>query len=88
MAESAIETVFSLFACAIFFLTCVSITGSIVAAVLAGKRDGTASTRGQQAVAMTQTQSQKIRQKLVVRYRMLTGSQASARRNSHLDTEV
>jgi hypothetical protein len=51
MAESAIETVFSLFACAIFILTCVSITGSIVAAVLAGKRDGTTS-RGQQAVAI------------------------------------
>ena len=52
MAESAIETVFSLFACAIFFLTCASITGSIVAAVLAGKRDGTTSTPGQQVVAI------------------------------------
>jgi hypothetical protein len=52
MAGSAIEAVFSLFACAIFFITCVSITGSIVAALLAVRRDGATSTSGQQALAI------------------------------------
>jgi hypothetical protein len=52
MAESAIETVFSLFACAIFFLTCVSIIGSIIVALRAVRSCSTTSTSGQRALAI------------------------------------
>jgi hypothetical protein len=51
MAGSAIETVFSLFAGAIFVMTCVSIIGSILAALWAVSREGTGSTKDQQTLA-------------------------------------
>jgi hypothetical protein len=52
MAGSSIEMLFWLFACAIFFITCVSIIGSIVAALRAVIRDSNTSTSGEQALAI------------------------------------